>query len=463
MFSHLVILFEQIQYLFLVYLAITNLTATTMIWNALQQMISNYFCKTDTLLYSLYHSNAYKPISILSPAYNEEKTIVSSVNSLLQLDFKEYEIVVINDGSNDSTLHKLITNFDLFHVSLPNNLTLKHQKIRGLYHSHQHKNLIVIDKENGGKADALNSGLNLATYPLVCCVDSDTILEKDSLLRGLESFIKDRRLIALGGAIGITNGSRIENHTLKHKKVPNNPIEGFQILEYLRGFFAGRTGWVRNNGLLLISGAFGIFRKDIMLNVGGYRHTIGEDFDLLVRMRRYCYDNKIEHRVDFVPEILCWTQCPSDYSSLLKQRNRWHRGLMDTLLYNRKMIFNPKYGIVGLVTLPYFVFIEAFNPIVTFIGVLSIIVLYAYGTINPQTIVLFFILEFIWGILLNIFALYLDIFSRHPFESLFSYIKLLILGIFEPFIFKPIMKAELLGATFNFMNSNWGEIKRKAL
>jgi len=463
MFTGIIIFFEQIQYLYLIYLVITNFTSTVMIWIALRQMISNYFYEVDTLLYDLHNHNIYTPVSILAPAYNEQETIASSVNSLLQLNFREYEIIIINDGSKDATLDQLIKNFDLYHVGIPDNIILEHKKIRGVYRSSQYKNLVVIDKENGGKADALNSGINLSTYPLLCCVDADTILEKDSLLRGLGKFIKDRRTIAVGGAIGITNGSHIENHTLKHKKVPDNPIEGFQILEYLRGFFAGRIGWRKSGGLLLISGAFGIFRKDMILKIGGYRHAIGEDFDLLIRMRKYCYEHKIEHRVGFIEEVLCWTQCPSDYSSLLKQRNRWHRGLMEALYYHRKMLFNPKYGIVGLVTLPYFLFIEALSPVITFIGIISILILYGYGTISPQAIILFFILEFIWGILLNVFALYLDLFTRHPFESISSYIKLLVLSIFEPFIFKPLMKAELLIATFNFMNSSWGEIKRKAL
>jgi len=463
MYTIFLVVFEQIQYFYLFYLVLTNVTTSIMIWVTLKQMLWYYFYEVDTFLYTLYRTKVYTPISILAPAFNEQETIVSSVYSLLKLDFREYEIIMINDGSSDETLSRVVEHFNLHPVAIPDELVLEHARVRAVYRSHEYKNLIVIDKENGGKSDALNAAINLSTYPLICCVDADTILEKDAILHGLGKFIRDRRVIAVGGAIGITNGSVIKEHQLAEKKVPNSFIEGFQVLEYVRGFFAGRVGWQKYNGLILISGAFGIFKKEIVMKVNGYRHTVGEDFDLLIRMRKYCYDHAIDHQVNFVSQTLCWTQCPGDYDSLLKQRNRWHRGLLETLFYHRKMIFNPKYGIVGLLTLPYFLFIEALGPLITFMGVISIIVLYVFGLANPYTIVLFFMLEFVWGIMLNIFALYLDIFTKHAYKGYWAYFKLLLLSFFEPFIYKPLLKAELFVATFNFMNSNWGEIKRKAL
>lgn len=463
MIQNIIVIFQDIQIVYLVYLIFTNSITFLMIWLTLKEMMWNYFYQIDTLLYSLYRTNVYMPISILAPAYNEQETIISSVYSLLRLDFNEYEVIIINDGSKDETLKRLVDHFDLYEIAIPKNLTIDHAQIRAIYRSPKYEHLKIIDKVNGGKADALNSGINVSAYPLVCCVDADTILEKDSILFGLEKFIRDRRVIAVGGAIGITNGSEIKDYKLVKRRVPFNLVEGFQVLEYLRSFFAGRVGWQKYNGLVLISGAFGIFKKDLVKEIGGYRHTIGEDFDLLIRMRRYCYDNKIEHKVKFVSEILCWTQCPSDYSSLLKQRNRWHRGLLETLFYHRKMMFNYKYGVVGLVSLPYFLFIEALGPIITFIGIISIITLYFYGLANPYTIVIFFLLEFVWGIMLNIFSLYIDIFTKHAYKGFWAYIQLLLLSILEPFIYKPLMKAELFMATFNFMNSNWGEIKRKSL
>ncbi len=463
MTKEIVFILEDIQYIYLLYLILSNSTTMIMIWFTLKEMIWNYFYQVNTILYSLNKTRVYMPISILAPAYNEQETIIASVYSLLRLDFPDYEVLIINDGSKDETLKRLIEHFNLYKITIPDDLTINHAPIRAIYRSPKYKNLKVIDKVNGGKADALNSGINISAHPLICCVDADTILERDSILFGLEKFIRDRRVIAVGGAIGITNGSEIKNYKMIKRRVPIKLIESFQVLEYLRGFFAGRVGWQKYNALILISGAFGIFKKDLIKKIGGYRHTIGEDFDLLLRMRKYCYDNKIEHKVNFVSEILCWTQCPGDYTSLLKQRNRWHRGLLETMFYHRKMLFNYKYGVVGLLTLPYFLIIEALGPIITFIGIVSIIVLYFYGFANPYTIVLFFLLEFAWGMMLNIFGLYIDIFTKHAYKSYLAYLHLLIVSILEPFFYKPLLKAELFMATFNFMNSNWGEIKRKAL
>ena len=456
-------IFESIQIFYLFYLFLTNITTTFMIYETIKIMLWYKFYNEDIVLKLLYSKKVFTPISILAPAFNEQETIISSVYSLLRLKFRKYEVIIINDGSKDETLKRVVEHFNLYKTPPPQNLKLKHAKIRAVYRSKEYENLIVIDKENGGKSDALNSAINISSYPLICCVDADTILEKDSILHGMAKFIRDRRVIAVGGAIGITNGSIIKNHKLVEKRVPKNLIEGFQVLEYLRGFFAGRVGWQRSNGLVLISGAFGIFKKEFVLKIGGYRHTIGEDFDLLIRMRKYCYGNKIEHKVKFVSDVLCWTQCPGDYGSLLKQRNRWHRGLLETLFYHKDMLLNPKYGIVGLIALPYFLIIEALGPIVTFIGVISIITLYIFGTINHYSIVLFFLLEFVWGAMTNIFALYIDLLTKHSFKGIFPYLKLMTLSIIEPFIYKPLLKAELFLATFNFMNSNWGEIKRKAL
>ena len=455
--------FQQIQYIYLFYLIITNFSTTVMTWITLKQMILNYFYANDLILHKLSQTDAYKPISILAPAFNEEMTIISSVYSLLKLDFKEYEILIINDGSSDDTLKRVVEHFNLYKAHIPGRMVLEHQPIRAVYRSHEYKHLMVVDKVNGRKSDALNAGINIATYPLVCCVDADTILEKDAILQGLKQFLIDRRMIAVGGAIGITNGSVIENHELVEKRVPKPLVEAFQVLEYLRGFFAGRVGWQKYDGLILISGAFGIFSKDLIQKVGGYRHTIGEDFDLLIRMRKHCFDNGIDHSVGFVAETLCWTQCPSDYGSLLKQRNRWHRGLLEVLIYHKDMLFNPKYKFIGMVTMPYFLFIEALGPAITFLGVISIIIFYLYGIINASTLVIFFLLEFVWGIMLNITALYLEIFTKHSYSRPTDFIKLFILGLIEPFFYKPLLKAELFMASFDFNNANWGEIKRKAL
>lgn len=451
------------QIIYLTYLIVTNLSMTVFIGISLKRLIEYFYSDSDILANKIISSNNYQPVSILVPAYNEEHTIVSSITSLLRLHFPEYEVIVLNDGSSDKTLQKLIDTFELVPDDIQIDLSIKHELIKQIYKSRMYDNLIVVDKENGGKADGLNAGINISKYPLFCCVDADSILEYDSILKTILLFGEDQNVIAAGGMVGILNGSIVENSKVIERKVPTKQIEAFQIIEYNRGFLAGRTAWEQMNALLIISGAFGIFSKDIVKKIGGYRHTIGEDFDMVLRMIKYCFDNNINHSVRFVPDIACWTQAPSDYTSLLKQRNRWHRGLMETLYHNRKMIYNPKYKIIGLLAIPYFIFIEALSPLITFIGIVSILILYIYNIINKDAIIAFFLLEFAWGIIINIGSVSLDFFTKHRIKNIFDIYKLLLLSFLEPFYYRPLIKAENLLASFNFLNTSWGKIKRKSI
>ena len=450
-------LVTQIIYLF--NLVLTNLSSMLFIIYAFPSIIVNYFTENSGLFKNLIRSQAHLPVSILIPAYNEETTIIQTVEALLNTDFSEYEVIVISDGSTDGTLDALIEKFNLYSVPTPRYLPLKHQKIRQVYYSYNFLRLTVIDKENGGKADALNTGINLSRYPLFCCIDADTLLNRDAILKAALRYTWNKRLIAVGGAVRIINGANLDDYPVVHPSLPKRIIERLQIVEYTRAFLAGRTFWSAINGILIISGAFGIFRKDIVIAIGGYRHTIGEDFDLVVRMRRYCYDNDIDHRVEFLPDTMCWTQAPSDYESLLKQRNRWQRGLIETLYYNRRMIFNPQYGVVGMFALPYFLLIEALNPLIVFLGAVTVLVLYLGGLINQDTIVLFFLLELVWGISLNIFSFWLKIFAKDSYGAR-KIARLFLDSLLEPFYHKPLIKMEQLIASFTFMNSQWGKIKR---
>jgi len=451
------------QIIYLIYLILTNLSMTFFIVISLKRLMEYFYSDSDILASKIINSNNYQPISILVPAYNEEKTIVSSVTALTRLHFPQYEVIVLNDGSSDKTLQRLIDAFDLIPSDQKPHLSIRHNPIKNIYRSRFYDNLIVVDKENGGKADGLNCGINISKYPLFCCVDADSILEYDSILKTILLFNDDKNIIAAGGMVGILNGSIVENSKVIERKVPKKQIEAFQIIEYSRGFLSGRTAWEQMNALLMISGAFGIFSKEMVKNIGGYRHTIGEDFDLVVRMTKYCFDNNIKHSIGFVPDIVCWTQAPSDYTSLLKQRNRWQRGLMETLYHNRKMIFNPKYKKIGLIAIPYFIFIEALSPFITFIGILSIIILYIYNLINKDAIIVFFLLEFAWGIIINISSITLDFFTKHRIKNIFDIYKLLALSFLEPFYYRPLIKAENLLASFNFLNTSWGKIKRKSI
>jgi len=455
--------FLLLQLLYLGFLILTNVTTTVFITTSLRQIMTYFFSAKELIVNRVINSNNYRPISILVPAFNEEQTITASVHSFLRLHFPEYEVVVINDGSTDGTLARLIAEFSLVPNAVPVRLNIEHRQIRGTYTSSHYPNLIVVDKENGGKADALNCGINISRFPLFCCVDADSLLEYDAILKSIIRFSLDRRVVAVGGKIGVINGCEVVNKKVKQRRVPRTQIEAFQVIEYTRGFLAGRTAWARFGALLIISGAFGVFRKDIVAAVGGYRHTIGEDFDLLVRIHRHCYDNDIEHTVHFLPDTMCWTQAPNDYRSLLRQRNRWQRGLLETLFHNRAMIFNPRYRKVGLLALPYFLFVEGLAPVITFLGIVSIILFYLFDLLNKDAIVLFFLLEFTWGSVLNIGGLLLEVFVKHRFTSLRDNYKLLMLSFLEPFLYRPMLKAEGFLATFNFFNTSWGQIKRKSI
>lgn len=405
----------------------------------------------------------YRPISIIVPAYNEEKTIISSVENLLTLTFPEYEIIVVNDGSADETLQLMISTFEMVEVDRPLSLKLAHKPIRAQYVSLRHPNLSLIDKENGGKSDALNVGINASRYPLFCSMDADSLLEGDALTRASKLFVEDREVIATGGIIRVLNGCAVSGGKITSVKAPRRIIECFQSVEYVRGFLTGRTSWNFFNSLLIISGAFGVFRKDVVMAVGGYRKSVGEDMDLVVRLHRHCCKEKIAYKIHFVPDPVCWTQVPTDYRSLLKQRNRWHRGLIDSLRHSRGMIFNPRYGKVGLVGIPYFILIEALGPAIEFAGYLSFVIFFFFGYLSREYAILFLLVSILWGMWLNVGSILLDNLIFRRYHSAWDLMKLSIFGILEFIGYRQLISVERLIATFTFWKTEWGKVKRQEI
>ncbi|GLI39198.1 glycosyltransferase family 2 protein [Geobacter hydrogenophilus] len=405
----------------------------------------------------------YRPISVLVPAFNEEKTIISSVSNLLTLNFPEYEIVVINDGSTDDTLSLMIAKFDMMEIERPLSLKLHHEPIRAQYVSLSHPNLFLIDKENGGKSDALNVGINASRYPLFCSMDADSLLESDALLRASKLFVEDREVIATGGIIRVLNGCTVENGKITSVRAPKRALECFQSVEYIRGFLTGRTSWNAFNSLLIISGAFGIFRKDMIQAIGGYRKSVGEDMDLVVRLHRHCNKEKIRYKILFVPDPVCWTQVPSDYRSLLKQRNRWHRGLIDSLRFSRGMSLNPRYGKVGLVGVPYFLLVEAFGPTIEFAGYFSFVFFFFFGYISRDFALLFLLLSVLWGTWLNIGSILLDNLIYRRYHSVWDLLKLSFFGLIEFIGYRQLIVVERLIATFTFWKTEWGKAHRQEI
>jgi len=405
----------------------------------------------------------YKPLSIIVPAYNEQKTIVSSVMSLLKLNYPEYEVIVVNDASTDETLARLIETFRLIRIERPISLVLRHEPIEGVYISLDYPNLTVLTKKNGGKADALNAGINISRFPIFCCVDADSMLESDALLRASKLFVEDKEVIATGGIVRVMNGCTVESGAVTEMKVPRKLIECFQAVEYTRGFLSGRTSWNFFDSLLIISGAFGIFRKDMVLAVNGYRKTVGEDMDLVVRLHRHCLDKKIRYKVVFIPDPVCWTQVPSDMVSLLRQRNRWHRGLVDSLWHNRGMLFNPRYGKVGLFGFPYFFVIEALGPAIEFLGYCAFVMFFIISAINKDFLILFLFLAFFWGIWINLGSIFLDNLIYKRYRRVGDILKLCLFGVLEFIGYRQMVVVERFIATLFFWRKEWAKPKRQEI
>lgn len=403
------------------------------------------------------------PISILVPAYNEQETIVENIKSLISLNYPKFEVIVINDGSKDETLNRVIQEFDLKEVHQPVRYRINTNKIRGIYKNLDIPNLIVVDKENGGKADALNAGINISNYPIVTSIDADSILESDSLVRVVMPFIEDKKTIAVGGIVRIANGSVIKRGRVVDIGLPKSRVAMFQIVEYLRAFLTGRVGWDAVNSLLIVSGAFGAFKKDAVIEVGGYaKNTIGEDMELIVKMHDYFLKNKRKYRIKFVPDPVCWTQAPETLKDLRSQRRRWHIGLMDSLLKHKRMFFNPRYKQIGLIAVPYFWLFEMMGPVIEIIGYVMVPLAYIFGLLNLKYFLLFFAASILYGILLSLGAILLEAYTFNKYPTLKQLMKLSLYGVLENFGYRQLTTLYRIEGIVKFrkMKHSWGKIKR---
>ncbi|HYH16306.1 MAG TPA: glycosyltransferase, partial [Flavisolibacter sp.] len=310
-----------------------------------------YMRKSSFTEYAMLAASEHAPsLSIIAPAYNEGATIIENVRSLLSIHYNNYEVIIVNDGSKDDSLQKLIDVYDLKPVHLDWEPHIATKPVKAIYKSSNpvFKKLVVVDKVNGGKADALNVGANIATNQYIVCIDVDCILEQDAMLKLTKPFLENDnvRVIATGGVVRIANSCEIQNGKIVQVHLPKQFLPRMQALEYIRAFLLGRMAWSHLNGLLLISGAFGAFDREIVIKAGGYDHgTVGEDMELVVRMRRYMEENKLPYKVAYIPDPLCWTEAPATFKILGRQRNRWTRGTIETLKIHKVMFFNPRYGV----------------------------------------------------------------------------------------------------------------------
>jgi cellulose synthase/poly-beta-1,6-N-acetylglucosamine synthase-like glycosyltransferase len=460
-------LLESLSVVALAYFAVLNvvyLGFTVIAWSTITGHLRR---RAYSAVDEAFASPLTPSISVVLPAYNEEKGIVESVRSLLALRYPDHEVIVVNDGSSDATLARLRQAFELVPIRKALRDSLPTAPIRAVYASRRHPELWVVDKDNGGKADALNCGLNAAQHPYVCVADADAMLEEDALLRVAKPVLDDPELVAAaGGIVRIANGCTIDHGRVVTVGVPRSSLATLQVVEYFRAFLVGRTGWSRLGSLLIISGAFGLFNRTVVEAVGGWStRTVGEDLELVVRLHGYLRARGEEYRIEFVPDPVCWTESPEDLRTLSRQRRRWQRGLAEALWAHRRLVANPRYGSLGMFAIPYFVVFELIGPIVQVLGYPVVIVAFLMGAVSVEFLAAFLLMSVLLGILLSVSALALEEFSfrRHVRDR--DVAKLLLYAVLENFGYRQLNDFWRVQAFYDLARRrrHWGEMRRRGL
>jgi len=405
------------------------------------------------------------PVSIILPAYNEEKTIVESVTSLLFIKYPNYELLVVNDGSKDNTLQVLIDSFNLIKTDYVYRCSIDTEEVRGIYISKEYRSLVVIDKGNGGKADALNAGINISRYPYFCAIDADSILGEDALARLIIPFVHDPlRTTAVGGIVKAANGAHIEKGRLLRERLPKNPLVIFQTIEYARSFLMGRMGLSVINSLLIISGALGLFRKEDVLKVAGYKTgSLGEDMLLVVSLHKQKLRERKPYRICFLHDSVCWTEIPSDLKTLKKQRVRWQMGLLESITENRDMFLNPRYGVVGLFSIPFYFFSEIIPPFLEFIGYVVIGLGLYMKALTPTNILYFFLVSWVYSTVHSFVGLAMEHFVVGTTLKFHHFLFKLLVSLFENLFYRQINLIYRITGVFKFFTKKreWGEMERR--
>jgi len=446
--------------IFTTYLILTIFSAIT---------LRKYLRKNSYVDYNSIVASPLAPsLSVIAPAYNENETIIDNIRTLLSLYYNNYEVVVINDGSKDDSLEKIISAYDMEKVNYYFDYRLPCKRIRGVYKSKNRsfKKLTVIDKANGGKADSLNAGLNVCRNDLVVSIDADSIMESDALLKLVKPFMeaKEKRVIGAGGVIRIANSCEIADGHIQKINLPKKFLPRAQVMEYTRAFLMGRMAWSELDGLLLISGALGMFDREIVINSGGYSiETVGEDMELVVRIRRYMAEKGLDYDVVYIPDPLCWTEVPSSVKVLARQRSRWTRGTMETLVTHRKLFFNRKYGKLGLLGYPYWLAFEYLAPIVEFLGICWFVFLVITNRLNWPFFLLLFGFVYFFAVSLSIWAVLFEEITFHKYEKRRDVLRLVAIAFLEPLFYHPmVMLMTIKGNLDKVFNRNkWGKMERK--
>ena len=417
--------------------------------------------------WELLRSEVNLPISIVVPAYNEEATIRESVKALLNLHYSDYQIIVVNDGSSDGTADQMISAFEMHPINRVRDAgKISHKPIRQIYGSKKYKNLIFLDKENGKKADAINAGLTCVRTPLFCVIDADSLLDPNALLKAIRPFVESsENVIAVGGTIGIVNGCTIRDGNVDIYDIPKKFLARIQVVEYIRAFLMARLAASRRGTLTLISGAFGIFRREIAVEVGGYdTTTVGEDLELVLKMHNYMIEKGDPYEVMYIPEPVCWTEVPENLKVLGRQRVRWQRGAVECLSRHKYMLFNRKYGRLGMVTMPLFLLVDIIGPIVELLGLILMPLFVLLGWLSLKFFLAYTALIFSFGLFISTMALFIEQDEIERFSKPRHLITLLLVAAIENFGYRQISSFWRMKGVFqHFTNkkASWGAMERR--
>lgn len=407
------------------------------------------------------------PVSILVPAYNEEIGVVSTVRSLLALEYPKKEVIVIDDGSKDLTADRMIEAFKMTKIPFAVRTHIQTAEIEAIYQSATFPYIRLIKKANGGKADALNAGINLSAFPYFCAIDGDSILENDGLVKTMKPIIEsDGQIIVTGGSVRIANGSTISRSKVEKIDLPRQPLVLMQIVEYFRAFLIGRLALSQLNILLIVSGAFGVFNKERVIQAGGYKKdTVGEDMELVVRLHRLLKEEKSHQRIEYIPDPVCWTEAPESLEVLRSQRIRWQRGLFETLWTHKKMMLNPKYGAIGLLSMPYFLLVELLGAVFEFFGYIIIFGGLFFSLVDPNVAIVLFIVTIFYGSFISALAVLLEEMTLHKYPKVSHLVRLYLWALTEAFWYRPLVviwRIQGIFATFQ-KKAHWGDMKRKGI
>lgn len=489
--------YGTVEYFFLIYFVILHSINLFFIITAFKdvkrRLISTGYQDFDITLTSPFTP----PLSIVVPAYNEEKTIIESLKSLLNLKFPRFEIIVVNDGSSDATLEVIKKAFNMKRtdINYPEKITTA--RVRGCYAARvglpeQVQRFVLIDKENGGKADSLNAGINASFCPYFLSIDADSLIEETALLQAFRSVLDHDDIVAIGGQVAIVNNSEVAQGRVIKARLPVKWLVRFQVVEYFRSFTMGRTALSRLRAVLIISGVFGIFSKEFVQKIGGYLtphltskvaceytgrqvETVCEDMEIIVRLQRYIQEKKLRKRIEYVPHPVAWTEVPETLSSLSKQRNRWQRGLIETMIYHRKMLFNRNYGRIGLFAFPYFFIFELLGAPVEFLGYITLPLLFYLDNLSYKYLFLFAAASILYGIFISVLSVVISAWPEKTSEtdlqgkSLSYYqetreiIVLVIAAVMENFGYRQINVWWRVKAIIDFIKGKkgWEKFERK--